>query len=137
IQKSLPPGVTIDVYYDRTELVGRTIKTVSTNLIEATLLVLVVLFLTLVNLGAGAVVAMAIPLALVGAFIGMWVFGVSGNLISLGAIDFGLVVDGAIISVENALRRRAERREELGRPLVDAERREVVLAASSEVRSAT
>jgi cobalt-zinc-cadmium resistance protein CzcA len=137
IQKSLPPGIVIDAYYDRTQLVDRTVKTVSTNLVEASLLVLVVLFLTLVNLRAGAVVAMAIPLALVGAFIGMWAFGVSGNLVSLGAIDFGLVVDGAIIIVENALRRMAERREELGRPLVDAERREVVLAASSEVRSAT
>ncbi len=137
IQKSLPPGVVIDAYYDRTDLVGRTVHTVSTNLIEASLLVLVVLFLTLVNLRAGAVVAMAIPLALVGAFIGMWAFGVSGNLISLGAIDFGLVVDGAIIIVENALRRMAERREELGRPLVDAERREIVFSASSEVRSAT
>jgi cobalt-zinc-cadmium resistance protein CzcA len=137
IQKSLPPGVVIDAYYDRTELVGRTVKTVSTNLVEASLLVMVVLFLTLVNLHAGAVVAMAIPLALVGAFIGMWIFGVSGNLISLGAIDFGLVVDGAIIIVENALRRMAERRAALGRPLVDAERREIVFAASSEVRSAT
>ncbi len=137
IQKSLPPGIVIDPYYDRTELVGRTVKTVSTNLVEASVLVLVVLFLTLVNLRAGAVVAMAIPLALVGAFIGMWAFGVSGNLISLGAIDFGLVVDGAIIIVENALRRMAEKREQLDRPLVDAERREVVFAASSEVRSAT
>ncbi len=137
IQKSLPSGVTIDAYYDRTELVDRTVKTVSTNLVEASALVLFVLFLTLVNLRAGAVVAMAIPLALVGAFIGMWAWGVSGNLVSLGAIDFGLVVDGAIIIVENALRRMAERRHELGRPLVDAERRETVLAASSEVRSAT
>ncbi len=137
IQKSLPPGIVIDAYYDRTQLVDRTIKTVSTNLVEASLLVLVVLGLTLVNLRAGAVVAMAIPLALVGAFVGMWAFGVSGNLVSLGAIDFGLVVDGAIIIVENALRRMAERREERGRPLDDAERREIVLAASCEVRSAT
>ncbi|MDB4945803.1 MAG: Cobalt-zinc-cadmium resistance protein CzcA [Labilithrix sp.] len=137
IQKSLPAGVQIDAYYDRTELVERTVHTVSKNLIEASVLVLVVLFLTLVNLRAGAVVAMAIPLALTGAFIGMWAFDVSGNLISLGAIDFGLVVDGAIIIVENALRRMAERREVLGRPLVDEERREVVLSASTEVRSAT
>ncbi|NVL67936.1 efflux RND transporter permease subunit, partial [Escherichia coli] len=86
IQKSLPPGVTIDAYYDRTQLVDRTVKTVSTNLLEASLLVMVVLFLTLVNFRAGAVVAMAIPLALIGAFIGMWAFGVSGNLVSLGAI---------------------------------------------------
>ena len=137
IQKSLPPGVTIDAYYDRTELIDRTVHTVTKNLVEASLLVLVVLFLTLVNLRAGLVVAMAIPLALVGAFIGMWAFGVSGNLISLGAIDFGLVVDGAIIIVENALRRMADKREALGRPLTDEERREEVRVSSSEVRSAT
>lgn len=137
IGKSLPEGVVIDPYYDRTELVHRTIRTVSTNLVEASVLVLVVLFAMLVHLRAAAVVAVSIPLALMGVFVGMWVGGVSGNLISLGAIDFGLVVDGAIIIVENALRRIAERREELNRPLTDEERREVVISASQEVRSAT
>ncbi len=137
IQKSLPKGVTIDAYYDRRDLVDRTIKTVSTNLLEASVLVVVVLFLMLANLRAGVVVALAIPLALLGAFLGMWATGTPANLVSLGAIDFGLVVDGAIIIVENALRRLAERREELGRPLDDAERRGAVVAAAIEVRSAT
>ena len=137
IQKTMPEGMTIDVYYDRTELVRRTIKTVTTNLIEASVLVAVVLFAMLVSVRAGVVVAISIPLALCGVFIGMWVGGVSGNLVSLGAIDFGLVVDGAIIIVENALKRAAERRQELGRPLTDEERRETVIDAAREVRSAT
>lgn len=137
IQKTLPPGIVIDAYYDRTQLVSRTVRTVVTNLAEASILVLVVLFVMLVDFRAGAVVALAIPLSLGGAFIGMWAFGVPGNLVSLGAIDFGLVVDGAIIVVENALRRMADEREKLGRTLTDAERREVVAASAREVRSAT
>jgi heavy metal efflux system protein len=137
IQKTLPPGMTIDGYYDRTELVDRTIHTVVKNLLEASALVLVVLFATLVNVQAALVVAIAIPLALLGAFLGMWWGGVAGNLISLGAIDFGLVVDGAIIIVENALRRLALKREELGRELTDVERRETVGLAAREVRGAT
>jgi cobalt-zinc-cadmium resistance protein CzcA len=137
IQKTLPPGVTIDAYYDRTELVGRTVRTVGTNLVEASILVLVILFVMLVDLRAGAVVALAIPLSLGGAFIGMWALGVPGNLVSLGAIDFGLVVDGAIIVVENALRHLAEERARLGRPLTDDERRDVVATSAREVRNAT
>ena len=137
IQKSLPEGTSIDVYYDRSELVGRTVRTVSKNLVEACVLVLVVLFVMLVNVRAGLVVAITIPFALLGVFVGMWAFGISGNLISLGAIDFGLVVDGAIIIVENAIRRLAEKREELGRPLSDEERKECVTKAAVEVRSAT
>ena len=137
ISKSLPPGITIDPYYDRTDLVDRPIHTVGKNLLEASLLVIVVLFVTLVDLRAGIIVALAIPLALGGAFLGMWARGVPGNLVSLGAIDFGLVVDGAIIIVENALKHLADERERLGRPLVDAERQAVVAAAAKEVRSAT
>ncbi|MEI8258134.1 MAG: efflux RND transporter permease subunit, partial [Deltaproteobacteria bacterium] len=120
ISRSLPPGVRIDPYYDRTELVHRTIRTVGTSLLEASTLVIVVLFLTLGSLRTGSLVALAIPLALIGAFIGMYLSGVSGNLLSLGAIDFGLVVDGAIIIVENAQRRLAERRTELGRTLTES-----------------
>jgi cobalt-zinc-cadmium resistance protein CzcA len=134
---SLPAGITIDAYYDRRELVRRTIRTVETNLVEASLLVIVVLFLTLVSFRAGSLVAAAIPLALLGAFIGMRAAGVSGNLMSLGAIDFGLVVDGAIIIVENAQRHLALRREQLGRALTDRERSDAVLEASREVRGAT
>ncbi len=137
ISKSLPPGVSIDPYYERTDLVDRTMKTVLANLLEASGLVLVLLFVTLGSLRAGGVVAVAIPLALVSAFVGMWAAGVPGNLMSLGAIDFGLVVDGAIIVVENAERRVAERARALGRALTDAERREAVLEAAREVRSAT
>jgi cobalt-zinc-cadmium resistance protein CzcA len=137
IQKTLPEGVTIDIYYDRNDLVQRTIHTVSTNLLEATALVILVLLATLASFRAGMVVALSIPFALLGVFVGMWLFGVSGNLLSLGAIDFGLVVDGAIIIIENAQRRLAERRHEIGRILTDDERQEVVIAASREVRSAT
>jgi len=137
IQKTLPEGCVIDAYYDRTELVRRTVRTVSKNLVEACVLVLVVLFVMLANVRAGLVVAVTIPLALLGVFVGMWGFGISGNLISLGAIDFGLVVDGAIILVENAIRRMGERRAQLGRTLTDEERQEVVIASSIEVRSAT
>jgi cobalt-zinc-cadmium resistance protein CzcA len=137
IQKTLPEGVTIDVYYDRTDLVRRTIHTVGTNLVEASVLVALVLFVMLVDLRAGVVVAVSIPLALCGVFVGMWIGGVSGNLVSLGAIDFGLVVDGAIIIVENSLRRMDERRRDLGRALTDEERKETVIAAATEVRSAT
>jgi heavy metal efflux system protein len=137
LSSTLPAGITIDGYYDRTELVHRTIGTVRKNLLEASILVVVVLFLTLGNLRAGSIVAMAIPLALLGVFIGMWLFNVHGNLISLGAIDFGLVVDGAIIIVENALRHLAERTKALGRPLTADERQDVVLVAAKEVRGAT
>jgi cobalt-zinc-cadmium resistance protein CzcA len=137
IGKTLPPGMTIDLYYDRTALVERTIHTVESNLVEASVLVLVVLVLTLMSFRAGVVVAISIPLALLGVFLGMWLGGVPGNLVSLGAIDFGLVVDGAIIIVENAMRRLSEQRERLGRPLTDEERRSVVFEASKEVRGAT
>lgn len=137
IQKSLPAGMRIEAYLDRMDLVQRTIHTVTGNMLEASALVLLVLFVMLASLRGGIVVAIAIPLALLGAFLGMWLGGVAGNLISLGAIDFGLVVDGAIIIVENAIRRLAERRAQLGRILTDSERSEVVISASREVRSAT
>jgi cobalt-zinc-cadmium resistance protein CzcA len=137
VARSLPKGVTIDGYYDRTELVHRTTKTVVWNLVEAIALVAGVLLLTLGNLRAGSIVALAIPLALLGVFLGLWATGLSGNLLSLGALDFGLVVDGAIIIIENAQRRLAETKHELGRPLTSKERDEVVLAAAREVRGAT
>lgn len=136
IAPSLPAGVTIDPFYDRTELVRKTIRTVSTNLVEGGLLVVVVLFLVLRNLRAGLLVASAIPLAMLIAFLGMRWFGVSGNLMSLGAIDFGLIVDGALIIVENASRKISERSRALGRPLTPAERDETVYRAAVEVRKA-
>jgi cobalt-zinc-cadmium resistance protein CzcA len=108
LEGSLPEGVTIDTFYDRTELVDRTIRTVEKNLLEGGLLVVAVLLLMLGNLRGGLVVAVAIPLSMLFAFIGMVEAGVSGNLMSLGAIDFGLIVDGAVVMVENVYRRMGE-----------------------------
>lgn len=103
IQSSLPEGVHIRPYLDRSELVGRTTGTIKTNLIEGGLIVILVLVLLLGNLRAGLIVASVIPLSLMFAFIMMYMFGVSANLMSLGAIDFGIVVDGAVIIVEGIL----------------------------------
>lgn len=130
-------GVTIEPFYDRTELVGKTIATVSRSLVEGGLLVIVILFLMLRNLRAGLVVAAAIPLSMLGAFIGMKQLGVSGNLMSLGAIDFGLIVDGAVIVIENAMRLIAERSHALARALKPAERTQAVLDGSREVLRST
>ncbi len=130
-------GVRTEAFYDRTELVQKTIRTVATNLVEGGLLVIVVLFLMLRNLRAGLIVASMIPFAMLFAFIGMRWLGVSGNLMSLGAIDFGLVVDGAVIVIENAVRLIAERARALGRSLTPEERSETVLTASREILRAT
>jgi len=110
IKKSLPAGVTIDTYYDRTELVRKTIKTVTKNLTEGAILVIAILFIILGNLRAGLIVASAIPLSMLIAFTGMNYFGISGNLMSLGALDFGLIVDGAVVMIENIVRHQSERR---------------------------
>jgi cobalt-zinc-cadmium resistance protein CzcA len=108
VKKTLPKGVQLIPFYDRTELVDRTIWTVTKNLIEGALLVIVVLILLLGNWRGSLLVATIIPLSMLFAAILMRVFNVSGNLMSLGALDFGLIVDGAVVMVENALRRRAE-----------------------------
>ena len=131
-------GVEVDPFYDRTALVQKTVQTVAKNLVEGGILVVVVLFLMLRNLRAGLIVSSVIPLSMLSAFIGMRWFGVSGNLMSLGAIDFGLIVDGSVIVVENAVRMIAERSHHLGRPVSPEERNGLVLRASREVlRSAT
>jgi cobalt-zinc-cadmium resistance protein CzcA len=109
IQKSLPPGVTVSTVYERTELVERVLRTVRTNLLEGALLVIAVLFAFLGNLRAGLIVAAAIPLSLLFASNLMLRFGIAGSLLSLGAIDFGLVVDGSVIQVENVMRRLSAR----------------------------
>ncbi len=137
INPTLPPGVRIDPFYDRTTLVERTLSTVSLSLVEGGLLVVVVLFLMLRNLRAGLVAAAMIPLCMLSAFIGMRALGISGNLMSLGAIDFGLVVDGAIILLENAVHHLAQEGAVLKRPLTREERDEVVLRSALEVRGAT
>ena len=108
IRKSLPPGVSIEPFYDRTALVKRAIATVTTNLVEGAILVIVVLLLLLGNWRGALLVATIIPLSMLFAAILMRLFNVSGNLMSLGALDFGLIVDGAVVMVENAVRRRAE-----------------------------
>jgi cobalt-zinc-cadmium resistance protein CzcA len=137
VQKTLPAGVTIEPYYDRSELVDRTIATAAKNLGEGALLVVAVLFLLLGNMRAGLVVASVIPLAMLAAIVGMWLSGTSGNLMSLGAIDFGLIVDGAVIIVENVSRRLHERVRARGRPLSRSERDETIVAATTEVRRAS
>ena len=110
VEKTLPPGVTIEAFYDRTELIRRTIKTVAKNLTEGGLLVIVVLLLLLGNLRGGLIVSSAIPMSMLAAFIAMRHVGISGNLMSLGAIDFGLIVDGSVVMVENIVRVLHERR---------------------------
>jgi cobalt-zinc-cadmium resistance protein CzcA len=136
VQKALPPGVKIEPFYDRSTLVNRTIRTATRNLIEGGLVVMAVLFLFLLQIRAGLIVSSAIPLAMLVAIIGMRYFGISANLMSLGAIDFGLIVDAAVIIVENCVRRLAEKRRELGRALSGDERRATVREASVEVRKA-
>ncbi len=109
IQETLPKGVKIVPYYDRSELVNRTIKTVYTNLTEGAIFVIIILFLLLMNLRGGFIVASVIPLSMLFAVVMMKVTGVSGNLMSLGAIDFGIIVDGAVVLIENAIRKLHER----------------------------
>ncbi len=135
IQTILPPGIEIVPQYDRSELIDRTIGTVQKNLFEGAIFVLVVLLVLLGNWRASLIVATAIPLSFLFALIGMSQFGISGNLMSLGAIDFGLIVDGAVVVVENIVRRMREEREKLGRALNPRERFDLVLSASTQVGS--
>jgi len=137
IQPSLPKGTMIEAFYDRSVLVDRTISTVGRNLLEGALLVLVVLLVLLGDLRAGLVVATTIPLSLLFAVVVMNLTGRSGNLMSLGAIDFGLIVDGAVIIVENAVRRLSERQAAMSTPLSSEQRIEVVREAAIEVRAAS
>jgi cobalt-zinc-cadmium resistance protein CzcA len=131
--KSLPPGVVATPVYDRTKLVDRTIRTVETNLLEGALLVIVVLFLLLGNLRAALITAAIIPLSMLLTITGMVQSRVSGNLMSLGALDFGLIVDGAVIIVENCLRRFGEAQHRLGRLMTRGERFETAASATGEV----
>ncbi len=137
IQSSLPEGTRIEPFYDRAALVNRTIHTVALNLGEGALLVIAVLLLLLGNLRAGLVVATAIPLSMLFAVIVMNALGLSGNLMSLGAIDFGLIVDGAVIIVENTVRRLSQAGADQARELSADERRVVVRDASLEVLGAS
>ncbi len=135
IQTKLPAGVQIIPTYDRTVLVDRTIRTVETSLFEGAILVVVVLLVMLGNWRAAFIVALAIPLSLLFAMTGMVQGRVSGNLMSLGAIDFGLIVDGAVVMVENIIRHLAEKQHKLGRRLTALERAQEVLVSAKEVAS--
>ncbi|MFH1265153.1 MAG: CusA/CzcA family heavy metal efflux RND transporter, partial [Planctomycetota bacterium] len=131
IRESLPPGVGVEVVYDRTELIDHVLQTVRKNLLEGGLLVIAVLFVFLGNLRAGLIVALAIPLSLLFAFSGMLRFGVAASLLSLGAIDFGLVVDSSVVMVENSVRHLA------GGIPPGRSKRDVVRDAAIEVRKPT
>ncbi|SHH62217.1 efflux RND transporter permease subunit [Bradyrhizobium erythrophlei] len=133
IGRSLPEGVVAHTVYDRTRLVEATIATVEKNLFEGALLVIVVLFLTLGNFRAAIATACVIPLSMLFAITGMVENRVSANLMSLGAIDFGIIIDGAVIIVENCLRLLAAEQHRLGRALDRRERFETILAGSREV----
>ena len=137
VNRTLPAGVVAKTVYDRSKLVDATIATVQHNLLIGALLVILVLFVFLGNIRAAVITACVIPLSMLFAITGMVERGVSGNLLSLGALDFGIIVDGAVIIVENCVRRLGERQHELGRLLTRAERFEVVFEASRQVRRAT
>ena len=127
--RGLPRGVQIVPYYDRTWLMGKTLSTVFKNLVEGALLVSLVLYLFLSNFRASLAVVVVIPLALLSTFLGLKIMGVPANLLSLGAMDFGIIVDGAVIVIENILHRLSERKE----TMTDDERRSVIIDAASEV----
>jgi cobalt-zinc-cadmium resistance protein CzcA len=133
IQRTLPSDVRIETVLNRTKLVDATIATVEKNLIEGAILVIVVLLLLLGNVRAALICALAIPLAMLMAATGMVQYKVSGNLMSLGAVDFGLIVDGAVIIVENCLRRLAEKQHHEGRLLTLQERLHEVMVAAREM----
>ena len=130
IQNSLPKGVFIETVYDRTSLVEKAIKTVQKNLVEGAVLVIVILFLFLGNIRAALITACVIPLSMLFTLTGMAQKNISANLMSLGALDFGIIVDGAVVIVENCIRRLAHAQHLLKRPLTQSERfKEVFLAA--------
>ncbi|WP_445487912.1 efflux RND transporter permease subunit [Rhodopseudomonas sp. RCAM05734] len=133
IGKSLPDGVSVRAIYDRTHLVDATIATVEKNLVEGALLVIVILFLILGNFKAAIATALVIPLAMLFTITGMFENKVSANLMSLGAIDFGIIIDGAVIIVENCLRLLAHEQVKRGRILTRDERFETIIAGSREV----
>ncbi|MCS6925247.1 MAG: CusA/CzcA family heavy metal efflux RND transporter [Candidatus Binatia bacterium] len=137
IAPSLPRDIELVPFLDRTELIAKTIRTAITNLLEGGLLVVLVLFLFLLQLRAGLIVSSVIPLSMLCAIIAMYSCGISANLMSLGAIDFGLIVDAAVIIVENCVRQLAAQRRQLGRPLSRTERLQTIAAASIEVRRAS
>lgn len=136
INRTLPKGVEAKTVYDRTTLVDKTIATVRNNLLEGAALVIAVLFLFLGNFRAALITAMVIPLSMLFTITGMVTEKVSANLMSLGALDFGIIVDGAVVIVENSIRHLAEEQQRRSRPLTLSERLEIVFASSEEARRA-
>ena len=136
IQRSLPEGVIANPVYDRTTLVDATIATVKTNLLEGAILVIAVLFAFLGHIRAAIITALVIPLAMLMTITGMANYGISANLMSLGALDFGIIIDGAVVIVEQALSQLAARQRELGRVLTRQERFETVFSATQASRKA-
>ena len=134
IQQSLPQGVVIETVYDRTHLVDRAIQTVQKNLIEGAILVIIILFVFLGNLRAALITACIIPLSMLFTFMGMAEQKISANLMSLGALDFGIIIDGAVVIVENCIRRLAEAQKMKGRLLNRSERLEEVFLAAKQAR---
>src|SRR5436190_4217196 len=133
IEEKLPDNIQLQTQYDRSILINKTIHTVRNNLFEGAILVIAVLFVLLGNWRAALIVTAAIPLSFLFALSGMVKLGVSGNLMSLGAVDFGLIIDGAVVIVENVVRQLGIRQHEIGRRLTSEERLQVVLAASKQV----
>ncbi|MEE4139641.1 CusA/CzcA family heavy metal efflux RND transporter [Pseudomonas viridiflava] len=134
INRTLPDGIEAVTVYDRTNLVEKAIATVKKNLVEGAILVIAILFLFLGNIRAALITAMVIPLAMLFTFTGMFANKVSANLMSLGALDFGIIVDGAVVIVENSIRRLAHAQQKHGRMLTRAERFHEVFAAAKEAR---
>lgn len=134
ISKTLPVGIKINTVYDRSELVDETIKTVNENIIAGAVLVIIVLLLLVGNVRAALISAIVIPLSLLFSFIVMKQLGISGNLMSLGALDFGVITDGAVIVLDNCLRLLSEKKKELGRSLTIDEKRNTILDATLQIR---
>jgi len=132
LQETLPPGYRLETVYDRTKLVDRVIATVKTNLCEGAYLVVVILYLLLGKLRAGLIAAMAIPLAMMFGFCGMWSMGIAASLLSLGAIDFGIVVDSSVVVIESIIRKLAH-----AGPVTGRARLELIRQAAVEVRTPT
>lgn len=134
INRTLPAGVVANTVYDRTILIDKAIQTVKKNLVEGAILVIAILFLFLGNIRAALITAMVIPLSMLFTFTGMVSNKVSANLMSLGALDFGIIIDGAVVIVENCVRRLAQAQHTSGRSLTRSERFEEVFAAAKEAR---
>lgn len=134
IQQSLPKGVVIEIVYDRSHLVDKAIKTVAKNLVEGAILVIVILFIFLGNFRAALITACVIPLSMLFTLTGMAEQKISANLMSLGALDFGIIVDGAVVIVENCIRRLAEAQQHKGRKLTRSERFTEVFLAAKQAR---